>query len=116
MTPDAPRRASATTTCLMRSFPFFACSSLAPPIEINTPPTIIAIKQKINITVITIFVNHARRRGNAVAGVTSVVLEDELERKLIQLPTNGTLVFNDIHHKALHEQRSGDHQLDIQEL
>lgn len=116
MTPDAPSKASAITTCLIKSFPFFACSSLAPPIEINTPPAIIAIKQNINIIVITIFVNHANKRGNAVSGVTCVVLDDELARKLIQLPTKGTLVFKDIHHKALQEQRSEDHQPDTQEL
>jgi len=116
ITPDAPSKASAITTCLIKSFHFFACSSLAPPIEINTPPTIIAIKQKINITVITIFVNPQSKRGNAVVGVTCVVSADELARRLIQFHTKGTLVFNDIHHNALHEQRSGDHQLDMQEL
>jgi len=118
MTPDAPSKASAITTCLIKSFPFFACSSLAPPIEINTPPAIIAIKQNINIIVITIFVNHANKRGNAVVGVTMVVLDHHpgVARKLIQLPTKGTFVFKDIHQTALHEQRSTGHQLFLHEV
>lgn len=105
ITPDAPSKANAITTCLIRSFPFVACHSSAHHIDIITPPTIIAIKQNINITVITIFVNHANKRGNAVSGVTCVVLDDELARKLIQLPTKGTLVFKEIQPIALHAQR-----------
>lgn len=61
-------------------------------------------------------VNPAKRRGNALVGVTCVVLDEALLRKLIQLPTKGTLVFNDIHHIALQAQRSGDHQEFVQEL
>gem|GEM_PF-2172568 len=113
ITPEAPSKASAITTCLIKSFPFFACSSLAPPIDISTPPTTIAIKQKSNITVITIFVNHANKRGNAVVGVTCVVSAEELARKLMQFPTKGTFVFKDIPPIALQAQRSGDHQSSV---
>jgi hypothetical protein len=114
ITHDAPSKANAITTCLINFFPLVACSSLAHPIDINTPHTIIAIKQNINITVITILVNHANKRGNAVVGVTSVVFDEELERKLIQFPTKGTLVFKDMPPIALQAQRCADHQDSIQ--
>lgn len=105
MTPEAPSKANAIITCLISSFPFVACASLAHPIEINTPHTIIAIKQNINITVIVIFVNPASRRGNALVGSVTVVFGSALAvltflRNIIQFPTNGTLVLRTIHHHA----------------
>lgn len=110
ITPEAPSKANAITTCLIKSFPFFACPSLAHSIDINTPPMIIAIKQKINITVITIFVNPASKRGNALVGsVIDVVLEEELLFNAIQFHTKGTLVFNTIPPIALQAQRSAGH-------
>jgi hypothetical protein len=101
---------------LINSFHLLACSSLAPPLEIITHQTIIAIKQNTNITVITILVNHAIKVGNALVGVTTVVFDDELARKLIQFPTKGTLVFKDIPPIALQAQRSWDQPDPIQLL
>lgn len=110
MTHDAPRSASAITTWVISFFQSSYWDGLAHPIDIMTPPTIIARKQNIKITVIIIFVTATIRSGNAVSGVTWVVFGSEDLRKLMQLPTNGTFVLRDIHPIALHAQRSGDHQ------
>lgn len=102
MMPDAPSNAIAITTWVIKLLPF----SLLPD-EIITPATTIAQKHTINITDNNILLIAPNNTGNALTGVTTVVLPSLLTTSLhpysIHLPTKGTLVY-----RAIPQQLSGD--------
>ena len=92
ITPEAPKIAIPTTTFIIIFFP-----QLGSPVAIIIPQTTIKTNDRIKITVTNIFVKLHISTGKAVSQVTlvsSVPLSVELDS--MQLPINGTLVFNDI--------------------
>jgi len=96
ITHEAPNNAMAITTWVIS---FFHCSLF--PDDIITPATTIAQKHTINITESNILLIAPSNTGNALTGVTTVLLPSAPLIVVplpysIHLPTNGTLVYKDI--------------------